>query len=90
MEKNENIAGLGKNHDKAAREHDIAKKQSEAKPGAENLDMNPNSVNKNGDKDFLQQPNSQERDKMLDIDEKAEKYAKDEHNKAKKWENTGQ
>jgi hypothetical protein len=46
MDIKENIAGLGKNHDEAARDHDIAKKQSEAKPAAENLDMTPNSVNK--------------------------------------------
>lgn len=44
MELNENIAGLGKNHNQKAREHDIAKKQSQAKPAAENLDMVPYSV----------------------------------------------
>ncbi|HTN00155.1 MAG TPA: hypothetical protein VL088_15465 [Pedobacter sp.] len=46
MDIEENIAGLGKNHDRAAHENDIAKKQSEATPAAENLDMMPNTVSK--------------------------------------------
>ena len=48
MDIKENNAGLGKNHDEDAKEQDIAKKQSDAKPAAENLDMMPNSVNKIG------------------------------------------
>ena len=75
MDINENIAGLGKNHDQEAHENDIAKKQSEAKPAAENLDMMPNSVNANGHKEFLPP-----------IHEEAENYAKEEHKKAKDWE----
>ena len=78
MKINENIAGLGKNHDKEAREHDIAKKQSEAKPAAENLDMMPNSVNAEGQKEFLPQ---------TPIHKEAEKYAEEEHQKAEDWEN---
>lgn len=76
MEINENIAGLGKNHNKEAHEHDIAKKQSEAKPAAENLDMTPNSVNKNATK-HSEDP----------IHKEAEDYAKHEHAKAENWEN---
>jgi hypothetical protein len=91
MENNENIAGLGKDHDKAARENDIAKKQSEAKPGAENLDMNPNSVNKNGNSDFLQQSDTLENNEQIsNIHEKAQEYADEEHSKAKNWEDTGE
>lgn len=87
MENKDNIAGLGKNHDKAAHEHDIAKKQSEAKPAAENLDMNPYSVNKNGEKEFKPAENStDEQIKNLHVD--AEEYAKEEHDKADNWENT--
>ena len=56
MDINENIPGLGKNHNQEAKENDIAKKQSEAKTAAENLDMMPNSVNTNGEKDFLPEP----------------------------------
>jgi hypothetical protein len=78
MEINENIAGLGKNHDQEARENDIAKKQSEAKPAAENLDMMPNSVNANGKEGFLPP-----------LHEEAEDYAKEEHKKAKNWEHQG-
>ena len=44
MDINENIAGLGKDHDKSVSDNDLAKKQSEAKPATENLDMMPNSV----------------------------------------------
>ena len=78
MEINENNAGLGKNHDEEARKHDIAKKQSEAKPAAENLDMMPNSVNAEGQKDFLAE---------TPIHKEAEKYADEEHQKAEDWEN---
>ncbi len=77
MDINENNAGLGKNHDQAARKNDIAKKQSEAKPAAENLDMMPNSVNKNGEKGFNPE---------TPIHEEAENYAKEEHKKAEEWE----
>lgn len=84
MENQESADALGKNHDKEARENDLAKKQSEANPAAENLDMMPNSVNKNGDKGFSQQG---ETDKE-EIHDKAEEYAKEEHDKAKNWENT--
>ena len=76
MDINENIAGLGKNHDREARENDIAKKQSEAKPAAENLDMMPNSVNKDGEKEF-----------KAPIHQEAEDYRKEEHQKAEDWEN---
>ena len=76
MDINENIAGLGKNHDREARENDIAKKQSEAKPAAENLDMMPNSVNKDGENEF-----------KAPIHQEAEDYSKEEHQKAEDWEN---
>jgi len=77
MDINENIAGLGKNHDQEAQENDIPKKQSQAKPASENLDMMPNSVNANGDKEFLQE---------TPIHKEAENYAKEEHKKAAEWE----
>ncbi|MES2446410.1 MAG: hypothetical protein V4546_04475 [Bacteroidota bacterium] len=83
MDIKENIAGLGKDHDDAARENDIAKKQSDAKPAAENLDMMPNSVNKQGNSDFEA---NQKNDELHD---KASAYAEKEHAKAKNWdENT--
>ncbi|MEJ5992780.1 hypothetical protein WG904_00020 [Pedobacter sp. Du54] len=75
MDINENIAGLGKNHDQEAHENDIAKKQSEAKPAAENLDMMPNSVNAKGQKEFLPP-----------LHEEANDYAIEEHKKAEEWE----
>ncbi|RZL49267.1 MAG: hypothetical protein EOP00_07375 [Pedobacter sp.] len=81
MENQNNVDGLGKNHDKAAHDEDIAKKQSEAQPAAENLDMMPNSVNRQGGKDF----DSQEDEKP--IHEKGDEYAKQEHEKADNWEN---
>ncbi len=84
MDINENIAGLGKNHDQEAHENDIAKKQSEAKPAAENLDMMPNSVNANGNKGFLHQ---QEEETEKPIHEEAKDYAEEEHKKAEDWEN---
>ncbi|RZK59669.1 MAG: hypothetical protein EOO91_04415 [Pedobacter sp.] len=84
METNENIAGLGKNHDKAAHEHDIPKKQSEAQPAAENLDMMPNSVNKDGNKDFKE---NSEPDKVANVHNEAAEYAQKEHEKADNWEN---
>ena len=82
MEIEENVAGLGKNHDKEAQENDkdIAKKQSEAKPAAENLDMEPNSV----DKSEL----SEEANDNLDIKQDAQNYAEEEHKKAADWEHT--
>lgn len=85
MENTENIAGLGKNHDKAAHEHDIAKKQSEANPAAENLDMQPNSVNKKGNKEF-----GGENNEATNIHTDAKEYAQKEHDKADNWENTNQ
>ncbi len=81
MENQDNIAGLGKNHDRAARAHDIAKKQSEAQPATENLDQMPHSVNKDGNQDFKS-------DTMVEnVHNEAEDYAKKEHEKANKWEN---
>lgn len=80
MEYNENIAGLGKNHDKEAHDYDLAKKQSEAKPAAENLDTTPNSVDKSEIKN--RQKEGQE------IHDQAHRYAKEEHEKAENWENT--
>ncbi|RYG18898.1 MAG: hypothetical protein EOO07_07950 [Chitinophagaceae bacterium] len=75
MDINENIAGLGKNHDREAHDNDITKKQSEAKPAAENLDMMPNSVNAKRKQEFLPP-----------LHEEAEDYAKEEHKKADEWE----
>lgn len=77
MENQENIAGLGKDHDAEARQHDLAKKQSEAKPAAENLEMEPNSINKDGSKEFSDQDA---------IHNQAVDYAKEEHDKAENWE----
>ncbi|MDQ7948179.1 MAG: hypothetical protein REI78_05155 [Pedobacter sp.] len=79
MENQENIAGLGKNHDEAAHNHDLAKKQSEAKPAAENLEMEPHSVDKSGDREFSGH--------AKEIHDKAAAYAKHEHEKADSWEN---
>lgn len=87
MEIKENIAGLGKDHDENAREHDIAKKQSEAKPAAENLDMMPNSRNVNGGKEFLATKVKKEHD-LKNVHEEATDYAKEEHEKAANWENS--
>lgn len=81
MEINENIAGLGKDHDQEARDRDLAKKQSEAQPAAENLDQQPNSVNKQGGKEFLKGATVEDTAKM------AEAYAAKEHEKAENWEN---
>lgn len=61
METKLNNDGLGKDHDKAAEAHDIAKKQSEAEPAAENLDMMPNSVNKDGYHGFSDHKSSEQR-----------------------------
>ena len=83
MENREMPGALGKNRDKESKENDIAKKQSEANPASENLDMMPNSVNKNGDQGFSQ---SKDND-TAEIHNKAEEYAKEEHDKAKNWEN---
>jgi len=89
MENQENIAGLGKNHDQEAHDHDIAKKQSEAKPGSENNEMEPYSVNQNGDKEF--NPTSSQSDQNVkDVHEKADEYAKKEHEKAENWENNNE
>ena len=88
MENKENIAGLGKNHDRDAHEHDLAKKQSEANPGAENLEMEPYSVNKDGNKSFSPDSNEETapNDELVQL--KAAEYAKQEHEKADNWENT--
>lgn len=89
MEIKENVAGLGKDHDKAAHGHDIAKKQSEAQPAAENLDMNPHSRNANGGKEFLSDTKAEKKAEELDnVHQDAADYAKEEHQKAADWENT--
>ncbi len=87
MENKENIAGLGKNHDSKAHDHDLAKKQSEAQPAAENLEMQPNSVNGKGQQDFNPTPTSEGADQTA-IHKKASEYAKQEHEKADNWEDT--
>jgi hypothetical protein len=90
MEIQENIAGLGKNHDQTARDQDIAKMQSDAKPAAENLEMEPNSVNKDGNKEFQSGADSAENPNSQHIHNKAKEYAKQEHEKASNWENTNE
>lgn len=91
MEINENIAGLGKNHDQAAHDNDIAKKQSEAQPAAENMDMEPHSVNKDGNKGFGEkEPTEKDSAEKEPIHDQAEEYAKQEHEKADNWENTNE
>lgn len=87
MEIKENIAGLGKDHDKEARENDIAKKQSEAKPAAENLDMMPNSRNAKGEKGFLSSDDKKTKG-LKNVQEDAADYAKEEHQKAENWGNS--
>lgn len=87
MEIKENIAGLGKDHDENARENDIAKKQSEAKPAAENLDMMPNSRNAEGEKGFLASEDKQNPN-LKNVHEDAADYAKEEHEKAANWESS--
>ena len=76
----ENIAGLGKNHDREAREHDLAKKQSGAKPAAENIDAEPHSVSRQELENKAENPEP--------IHEKADDYAKEEQKKADEWEDT--
>lgn len=83
MKNQDNVAGLGKNHDKEAHDNDLAKKQSEAKPATENLDMMPNSVNKDGSRTFSQNSDTDQ----SEIHNKAKAYAKEEHDKASNWEN---
>lgn len=90
MENEENIAGLGKNHDRAAREHDIAKKQSEATPAAENLEMEPNSINKDGNREFSPTTKTTDSANVVNVHNEAEEYAKKEHEKAENWENTNE
>lgn len=80
MEYDENIAGLGKNHDREARANDLAKKQSKAQPAAENIDSEPHSVSKS---QMKKEPEDREQ-----IHEKAHDYAKEEHEKADNWEDT--
>jgi hypothetical protein len=77
MKQAHKVDGLGKNRDKASEKEDFAKKQSDAQPAAENLDMMPNSVNKTGEKNF---------DNSAAIHEKASNYAEKEHEKADNWE----
>ena len=89
MEIKENIAGLGKNHDKDAQPHDIAKKQSEAKPAVENLDAQPNSVNTKGQKGFLANNKAEVEQKIENVHQAAKVYAKEEHKKADNWEDHG-
>ena len=88
MEHDDNIAGLGKNHDAAAHDHDLAKKQSEAAPAAENLDMMPNSRNASGNKEFLTPEEGDQKTSELHKD--ASEYAKEEHEKADNWEDHSQ
>jgi hypothetical protein len=92
MEIDENIAGLGKDHDQEAHENDLQKKQSEAQPGAENLEMEPNSVNMQGNRGFGGTSSEEEQDsKPVDeVHEQAEAYSKEEHEKADSWENTNE
>lgn len=59
MESNQDVDALGKSRDKNAEDKDFAKKQSDKEPAAENLDMMPNSVNKEGTKEF--DPSSKEK-----------------------------
>jgi hypothetical protein len=89
MEIQENIAGLGKDHDRSAHDRDIQKKQSEAQPGAENLEMEPNSINKDGNKEFGGKL-ADTAQKTDDVHVKAGEYAKQEHEKAENWENTNE
>ena len=86
MEIKENIAGLGKNHDKDARPHDIAKKQSMAKPAVENLDAEPNSVNTKDKKEILTNNEGEIDQKIDNVHHEAKVYAKEEHEKADNWE----
>jgi cellulase/cellobiase CelA1 len=89
MENQENIAGLGKNHDREAHDHDISKKQSEAQPAAENLETEPYSVNKDGNKGFGGSSEN-EAQKSTEVHDQANDYAKQEHEKAENWENTNE
>ena len=82
MDINENIAGLGKDHDRSVGENDLAKKQSTAQPAAENLDMNPNSVSKSDHENFDAKDDDQHNEALH---HKAKIYAEQEHNKAKDW-----
>ncbi len=82
MDIKENNAGLGKNHDEEAKNNDLAKKQSDTKPAAENLDMMPNSVNQSGGSEF----GGDQTEKTEELHEKASEYAQNEHEKAKNWE----
>lgn len=77
METELNNDGLGKDHDKAAEAHDIAKKQSDAKPGVENLDIMPNSVNKDGSHGFSDHKASNKQTEQS-IKAKCEEVEKDE------------
>lgn len=61
MDIKENIAGLGKDRDKDP-DKDLPKKQSQAEPATENLDIQPNSVNKQGEKDFLADDGEENKD----------------------------
>lgn len=85
MEIKENIAGLGKNHDKEARPQDMAKKQSSAAPADENLDRKPYSTNANGE--ASSKTAESKTPKLENVHEEAADYAKTEHEKAANWEN---
>lgn len=76
MNTKQDVDALGKNRDKASEKQDFAKKQSQAEPAAENLDMTPNSVAKKNSEDA-------ENNKTK---EQAENYADKEHDKAAQWE----
>lgn len=60
MDIKENIAGLGKDRDKDT-DKDLPKKQSQAIPATENLEQQPNSVNKEGKKEFLDDDEREEK-----------------------------
>lgn len=64
----------------------LLKKQSEAKPATENLEMMPNSRNVNGGKEFLATEAEKAPD-LKNVQEDAADYAKEEHEKAANWEN---
>lgn len=70
------VDALGKNRNEASEGQDYAKKQSKAQPATENLDMQPNSVEKT----------DTEKKEHKNLHEKANQYADKEHKKAASWE----
>lgn len=89
MEIEENIARIVKNHDENIREHDTAKKQSEANPAGENLDMMPNNRNANREKDFLSKDTaSAEKKEIANVNKDSVDYENEEHEKAANWKST--